>query len=77
MQMMNVPLDFVCIVEKYENTNEMAVVMMTGKTLMAEHWMRIQRKLLFFFIHTFVMLMEKIQVHNSLSSVFTAATVYF
>lgn len=40
MQMMNAPLDFVCIVEKYENTNEMALAMLSGKSCTIGHWKR-------------------------------------
>ena len=45
MQMMNAPLDFVCIVEKYENTNEMAIAMLSGKTCTIDHWKRTKGRL--------------------------------
>ncbi|GFN88632.1 ankyrin-1-like [Plakobranchus ocellatus] len=38
MHMLNAPLDFVCIVEQYENTNEMALSMLSGKAFMVDHW---------------------------------------
>ncbi|GFS26785.1 ankyrin-1-like [Elysia marginata] len=40
LHMTNAPLDFVCIVEKYENTNEMALTMLSGKSFTIDHWKR-------------------------------------